>query len=487
MLFSSMKKLFLLLLVNALVFTVKAQKPHFVYLQTDNGQPFYVKLDNKIISSSSEGYIILPGITDGEYKIVVGFPKNKFPEENFSLTVDKKNEGFLLKNFDDKGWQLFNLQTLALIPGTEKQTVAVTNTEKKDADSFSQMLAGVVKDSSILQNHQPVVPVVSSPVKNIDTSTVVAIQSSPVKDTTSAVSTVASVPIENPKVTKILSAQDKDGLQMMYQDKNNSSTDTVSIFFPEEKNPAADTNKSLSAQNTTTNISSVVDSSKLSITPAVVQNAIDTATNNSMAQTGNILKKDSSVQSAQLAQEPVAIASPKDSALKEVDTSMVKKEEQKQPVPAVQKNVEVTANNNSVALDTQSSVSDSSSTKEKSDQQQSSAVSHVVLLPTPVTASRNSDCKDFATDNDFLKVRKKMAEESGYDKMILVAKKYFKSKCYSTDQIKNLSYIFLTNDAKYQFFEAAYPFVSDSGQFPMLENQFTDSYYSNRFKAMVSR
>lgn len=472
MLHSSLKRLFLLLLINTLVFIVKAQQPHFVYLQTDNGQPFYVKLNNKIISSSSEGYIILPGITDGEYKIVVGFPKNKFPEENFALTVDKKNEGFLLKNFDDKGWQLFNLQTLALIAGTRNQTVAAANPGKKDLDPFSQMLAGVVKDSSILQNHQPVVPAVSTSANHTDTSSAVAsLPPSSVKDTASATTGVASVPAVNPKVTKLLSSQDKDGLQMMYQDKNISGTDTVRIFFPEEKNKTVvDTTSTLIAQNSNINISPVIDSANLSITPTPIQNVTDIAANNSV-------KKDSSIPSARLAEEPVAIVSPKDSALKVADTSLVKKEDQQQQIPAGQKNEEVTANNHSAALDNQSSV----------DQQQAPVESHIIVLPTPVTSSRNSDCKDFATDNDFLKLRKKMAEESGNEKMIQVAKKYFKSKCYSTDQIKNLSYIFLTNEAKYEFFEAAYPFVSDSGLFPTLENQFTDSYYLNRFKAMVNK
>lgn len=487
MLVSSMKKLLFFLLINTLVFTVKAQQVHFVYLQTDNGQPFYVKLDNKIISSSSEGYIILPEITDGDYKLIIGFPKNKFPEENFAITVDKKNEGFLLKNFDEKGWQLFNLQTLALIPGTEKQIIAVAGTEKKEADSFSQMLAGVVKDSSILQNHQPVVPVTGSSAKKTDTTTTAAVPSSP-KDTTSIVSNAASVPVENPKVTKILSAQDKNGLQMIYQDKNNSSTDTVSIFFPEGKSPEkADTGRSVIAQNVNANISPVVDSSRFSNTSTVIQNTTDTATNYSGAKPAAILNTDSAIRSAQPAKEKMLIESPKESVLKEVDTSMVKKEEQKQTGIAVQRNASAAVPNDSVFLYTRSKVTDASSAKEESDQQLIQSGNQIMKLPASVTSSRNSDCKNFATDNDFLKLRKKMAEESGYDKMIQIAKKYFKSKCYSTDQVKNLSYIFLTNDAKYQFFEAAYPFISDSDQFSALESQFNDTYNLNRFRAMVNK
>ena len=85
-------------------FFVNAQQVHFVYLQTENGQPFYVKLDNKVVSSSSAGYLILPKLVDGDYKLSIGFPKKEFPEEDFKIVVDEKNEGFLLKNFGEKGW-----------------------------------------------------------------------------------------------------------------------------------------------------------------------------------------------------------------------------------------------------------------------------------------------------------------------------------------------------------------------------------------------
>ncbi len=69
--------------------------------------------------------------------------------------------------------------------------------------------------------------------------------------------------------------------------------------------------------------------------------------------------------------------------------------------------------------------------------------------------------------------------------MIKVAKKFFRSKCFTTDYIKNLSGLFLTDDGKYNFFDAAYPFVSDSGNFYMLEALLSDTYYINRFKAMI--
>ena len=42
----------------------------------------------------------------------------------------------------------------------------------------------------------------------------------------------------------------------------------------------------------------------------------------------------------------------------------------------------------------------------------------------------NSDCKSLASDEDFLKLRKKMAAEDDEDEMIALAKKLFKIKVF---------------------------------------------------------
>ena len=37
------------------------------------------------------------------------------------------------------------------------------------------------------------------------------------------------------------------------------------------------------------------------------------------------------------------------------------------------------------------------------------------------------------------------------------------------------------------FFDAAYPFTSDSDQYNSLKSQLSDEYYINRFKAMIHK
>jgi Domain of unknown function (DUF4476) len=139
----------LLFLIPALTW---CQVEHFVYIQTDYKQPFYVRTSNKKIYSSSEnGHLILGRLTDSSIQIIVGFAKNAFDEQQFTIPL-RKDAGFLLKNFGEEGWGLFNLQTLELIKNSnqpaDKKTSQVSGTKK--TDRFSTLLANAVNDTAIL-------------------------------------------------------------------------------------------------------------------------------------------------------------------------------------------------------------------------------------------------------------------------------------------------------------------------------------------------
>lgn len=112
---------------------VAAQQPHFVYLQTDNNQPFYVLLKNKNYSSSSIGYVILPKLENGDYRIKIGFAKSDMPEQDYVLKIKDNDQGYLIKNFGEKGSGIFNLQTLAIQYSGEagRQLDAATNAQRE--------------------------------------------------------------------------------------------------------------------------------------------------------------------------------------------------------------------------------------------------------------------------------------------------------------------------------------------------------------------
>ena len=79
-----------------------------------------------------------------------------------------------------------------------------------------------------------------------------------------------------------------------------------------------------------------------------------------------------------------------------------------------------------------------------------------------------------------------MATEKIETGMRTLAAKQFASICFTTEQIKYLGVLFITEEERYKFYVAAYPYVSDAANFGMLESQLADSYYINRFKAMLN-
>ena len=84
-----------------------------------------------------------------------------------------------------------------------------------------------------------------------------------------------------------------------------------------------------------------------------------------------------------------------------------------------------------------------------------------------------------------MKLRKKMAGRDTDEAMIEEAKKVYRNKCFTVEQLRYLSTLFLTSAAKYQFFDASYHYASDRQNFASLRNEIKDEYYLNRFKALV--
>ena len=363
--------LLICLLLNTLF--VKAQQNHFIYIQTENKQPFYLKMDKKIYSSTGSGYLILSKLKPENYQFFIGFPRNEWPEQILQCTIFDKDLGFILKNYGNEGWGLLNLQSFSITkassPPKIENTAIVSN-----ADSFSNLLSSVVNDPTIKEESAPV-PTVALPVIVIDIPQAV-------------------VPIGKTVIIKKQTVKSQNGLEMVYIDSVNGVYDTVNVLIP-------------------TTIELVVDKEVKPVAEVVKVKEVE--------------------------------ALPQTVASSEKNTKFLNIE-----LPNPQANV-------------------AASGPEK----------------TSSSPLVNSDCKSFASEEDFMKLRKKMAAANNAEIMITTAKKIFKTKCFNTDQVKNLSVLFLKDEAKYAFFDSVYPFVSDAQNFPSLQNQLIDGYYINRFKVMI--
>jgi hypothetical protein len=392
-------------LLLLLSFAAQAQDLHFIYIQTENQKPFYIKIDGQTIPSSVSGYIILSRLTQGSYKSYIGFPKTELPELVINFIVNDADAGYLLRNDIDQGLYMVDLQTKKFIP-TEMRWPVVKNTIKSK-DEFARILSEVVNDSSISEitgfTKTTEAIVKSEAIKTLSTSTVVQPQT--------VIKNSAEVIVDNKGViTKLLQKNTEGGFSVLYLD----NADTIDVLIPTNKIQTQITKEEKTDSLIITNKEKEADKEVKFIN--------------------------------------MELRNPHQQA----DSSVTKKDDF---VISEKKNVAAKAS--------------------EMNQRDS-------LKRLKVEGKRlHADCKKIATQTDFLNLRKKMAAEKTASGMRLLAGKQFNNACLSTEQIKNLGLLFITEEERYKFYVSAYPYVSDAANFATLENQLADSYYITRFKAML--
>ena len=143
-----MNKLLLCLLFITGSLSASPQRVYFIYLQSEQDQPFFVRMNETVYSSTASGYTILSRLKDSTYQFSVGFPQNKWPEQRFTINIKAKDHGFILKNFGEKGWGLFDLQTLNVLMASN-ETKETIKMEKKEVSAFTDILAKASDDPSL--------------------------------------------------------------------------------------------------------------------------------------------------------------------------------------------------------------------------------------------------------------------------------------------------------------------------------------------------
>ncbi|WP_018616379.1 DUF4476 domain-containing protein [Segetibacter koreensis] len=413
-----MKYLLIIFFFTFCSFALFAQEKHFVFIQSDNNQPFYVSLNGKLYSSTATGYVIIPKLTDGNYNFSIGFAKNAFPEQSFQCEINNKDLGFNLKNFGEKGWGLFNLQSLSVTMAEEGRTDNISkalsekDVAKQDLDpiiSFdkkktnSSASPSTAKNSDSAKDSQDVNNDTSKEVKTNDVAEAKG------NNNASGDPNASEKPAEKDNVeekhgvgndvNKVSEMKEEDGLHMAYSDRNGKDTDTIHVIIPADKSQSNTENKISSTETDNTKSTDVA------------------------------------------ATEPSALKEAAKDSLKFLDVNMDK------------------------------SKKDGS---EKSSASENNA-SEII----------NSQCKNIATDEDYTRLRRKMAMETTDEKMINAARKVYKNKCFTTRQIKSLSTLFLSDEGRYNFFNASYNSVADVSEYPTLQSEFIDPAFIDRFKAML--
>ena len=415
-----MKKVLLLSALFCFQIGLKAQKVYFIYLQSENTAPFYVRMAGQIQSSTSEGYLIIPNLKDSVYLVSIGQP-GKQDEPRFTITISRGDRGFLIKNIGGTV-SLFDLQTLAVYKPISAETTTTPRLTRND--NFTRLLAKVADDTTLLSEPVVIVKEQKTKPKEVQPEVAAVKENVAPKENSGQTSSAPGV-VPRDKVLIETPVVEKD------------SGDVVSKKTEVTPEPIKDSVLTVKKQE-------VPASNKEEYKRSQVTKKSEISTSDGF---GLIFldELDGIVDTIQL-----VIPNPK---IIFVDTAE-KQQGQVKQFP------EISAEKDSV--------------KDKAP---------VNSLET--SANLKSQCISLATDDDFFKMRRDMTAKNNDEEMIAEAKKHFKSKCFRTEQIKYLTSLFLTEESKYQFFDAAYMHISDQEKFKFLQSELKDNYYINRFKALI--
>ena len=489
-----------LFLFSLLVFDqLQAQKVYFITIDADNNQPYSVVVATRNYSSSSRGHLIIPNLIDSTYYLTVNFPGNIFPEHVFEIKIQNKDNGYQLKKTGEKSWGLFNWQSLELIKPEMKGTKPGSNEIVAAAiskDAFARMMAAIVNDSAVLFTSIAKPAIVKRDVENKPDKSMIA---------------------NNEKRPGIVEVKKEDSAVVSLDKAEKIEQDTVKNLVTTK--PIADTStgkseKYLNKELARSPVGVLKDKKDDSLVSSVANTNFNDSTKINTIQLPPFSEKKSI---------PANLEEPKKSFITSLGERWTKESRELiftdsldgslsdtirviieiELPPSYQKE---TKDSNTVMAGKLKNINDSlkfqsippGTTVTERKQDSVLAVSTVTKIRDTTVAKKealtspekkiqliNSDCRNFASDIDVDKLRVKMLSESNLDERIVLAKKVFRAKCFTTKQVKALTELFVNDKTRYGFFDAAYPFVSDAENFKGLVELLTDEYYINRFKVMV--
>jgi hypothetical protein len=473
-----MSKTGLLVIMVLLAGNLCAQN-YFVFLSTEDRQPFYVRLDSTMFSSSPDGHLILAPLRDSTYQLTIGFPGETTSEQRYVFSIRAKDQEFQLKKRGDAGWGLFDQQANEwLTPeATAGKAVQPRLPGVRKDDAFSRMMADVVGDTAVLYNtyameqalnDSPLVESSKPPADSIRRANIPPLQPSMNSAVSpGGVSSVVVPPVNVPHTDNAL--------------HGDSSLVTANSLVPATSVTRPDSTASapFHSIDSTTPQNRDIQTGVPLYRPHVIARLSERQTARGLRQvytdrTGGGAKADTIVVIIP-PDSPVTAALNKtpptghDSASR-VQSSATNKKDTTQlveihPIPAVTNST--VENNRPHRADSGASHPAGGSGK-------------------PEAPFINSDCHVFATDYDVDRLRMKMLEAVKEEERIATARKAFKTKCFTTGQLRILSEVFGTDGGRFRFFEAAWPFAADA-HFHELSSLLTDPVYTVKFKTLTGQ
>jgi hypothetical protein len=233
---------FIVLVLTILFSSAKSQNHHFIYILADQQQPFYVRTTEKVYSSSSLGYLIMPRLLSGKISFTIGFPKNKWKSSKYSIEISENDLYLSFKQVDSATWGLYDKQTNLVYIPEEINQPAKMDTSK---DPFSVILAEVSDNPAILQQKKKEVQISTS--LNQDTASVSLIQQNdiqtlevevkeiPLTSNNAIIAQKENQKNKNKKIDRTMYLIDSTGISIGYEITEGDTSEKVVLFIPKQQ------------------------------------------------------------------------------------------------------------------------------------------------------------------------------------------------------------------------------------------------------------
>ncbi|GEP95919.1 DUF4476 domain-containing protein [Chitinophaga cymbidii] len=485
-------KLKLLYLFFALLLAgrLSAQDPsYFVYIQHEKHQPFYVKLNGKVISSSAKGYVILPKLSKGKVPVTIGFLKNELPEQEYTLRITgQRDYGYLLKNTQDKEFALYDLQTFAtLMPAGAGASFAAPAAEGEVSVTRISDDTASAETKEMMDNVQADVQAALA-----KATTDTAPPAAPVKKSSFAEALDKVVKDDRPDDMPLELAKPVTKPAEQPVIETVASVDTPATDEPVKKRNKRKERKERAAltEEEKALLSSVMEDEK----QAAAEEAL----------------KEAAAEEVAVA-EPVEEAVPDPAPAPKKEKKAKKKKDQPEPefidfgetgaaaaAASTEKPAEIVAE--SIPEISAKEAREAKREKRRVEREaaeraafvrDSIANSEFASVPEEAERKRvkmvNSDCQKVLETDDFRKLLRTMNSRKTDEDMVDAFRRGTRSVCVSSEQVRALALLISTEENRYQLLDAAYPRTYDSQNFSGLGDLLKDDYYKGRFKAMVKK
>ncbi|MBO9152174.1 DUF4476 domain-containing protein [Chitinophaga sp. GCM10012297] len=482
---------------------LSAQDPsYFVYIQHEKQQPFYVKIDGKLLSSSQKGYVILPKLQAGKVPVTVGFPKSEAPEQQFVIRLNgSRDYGYLLKNTGEKEYALYDLQTFATLKSgggappaeapAEEVTIARVSDENataeqkelinnvqadveaalgkktdtseppksgpKEKSSFAAALDKVVTDDRPddmpleLPKPKPTAPPVTEKVADV-----------------APVAVTESAPVKKPRNRK--RGRDREPLTEEEQA-------LLSSVLEDEKKAAAD--EALREADTTAAVVTEPEGGEYAPAPKPVKEKKEKKPKKKRDQpepefidfgaAGNTTPAEPAAAAVESAAETVGEG---------VETSAKDAREAKRQKRKAEREAAIREG------EIKDSIANAEFNKDVAVTETEETVKEKKKLSLDMV---NSDCGKVLEVDAFRKLLRTMNVKKTDEDMVDAFRKSTRNTCVSTEQVRALAQLIATEENRYQLLDAAYARTYDSQNFAGLSDLLKDDYYKGRFKAMLKK